>query len=72
MPAMRRLAEFAAAAATEPAAPPDRLRRLAELSAAPSLDPSDEPAAPRRFALLNDIAVELRPRRVRASSRRRP
>jgi hypothetical protein len=67
---MRRLAEFAAAA--EPASPPGRLRRLAELTAAESLEPPGADGAPRRFALLNDIAVELRPRRVRARTSRRP
>ncbi|MBX9752313.1 MAG: hypothetical protein K5Q68_22175, partial [Roseococcus sp.] len=70
-PAMRRLSEFAAQAA-EPQAPPARLRRLAELTAAEHLDPPGEGAPPRRFALLNDIAVELRPRRSRARSPRRP
>lgn len=66
----RRLAEFAAAAEEE-TAPPPRLRRLAELTAADTLGPpTGEHEPPRRYALLNDIAVELRPRRVRARSRR--
>ncbi|UPY37748.1 hypothetical protein [Sediminicoccus sp. KRV36] len=66
-PAMRRLVEFA----TETQAPPARLRRLTELSAAESLEPPDEAGPPRRYALLNDIAVELRPRRTRARAGKR-
>jgi hypothetical protein len=53
-------------------APPPRLRRLAELSAAATLTQPEEGAPPRRYALLNDIAVELRPRRPRARTGRMP
>ena len=49
---------------------PPRLRRLAELSAAATLTRPQDAAPARRFALLNDIAVELRPRRARARTGR--
>ena len=65
---MRRISEWA----TEAAPPPARLRRLTELSAVENLEPPAEAAVPRRYALLNDIAVELRPCRVRARSGKRP
>jgi len=64
--AMRRLAEWAEP--PQDAGPPPasgRLRRLSELSATESLAPGDGQTRP-RYALLNDIAVELRPRRQRA------
>jgi len=69
-PAMRRLQEWAdAAPEPAPPTPPGRLRRLTELAAAESLAPSDAQSRP-RYALLADIAVELRPRRVRARTGR--
>lgn len=54
----------------EPAPSPARLRRLTELSAAEMESPV-EASAPRRFALLNELEVELRPRRVRARAAKR-
>lgn len=66
-PAMRRLAEWAG----EAAEPPARLRPLAELTAAESLEPPEAGALTRRYALLNDIAVELRPRRPRPRAAKR-
>ena len=57
-------------APSQPDDAPPRLRRLAELSAAATLTRPQDAAPARRFALLNDIAVELRPRRVRARTGR--
>lgn len=66
-PAMRRLAELASGAPD----PPARLRPLAELSAAESLASPEAGAPRRRYALLNDIAVELRPRQTRPRAGKR-
>jgi len=63
---MRHVVE-SAELAQETAQAPERLRRLSELAATESLAPNDPQSRP-RFALLNDIAVELRPRRQRARS----
>lgn len=70
--AMRRLAESLQSPEQPALAPASgRLRRLSELAATESLVAGDAETRP-RYALLNDIAVELRPRRQRARTGQGP